>query len=204
MKRVVAALIAILTVVSVHVLLAGNSSADHRPWPDRVREPDRNAHTFCFDPDFPMDAATRDRARRAMGNADGLMAMTVISTDELSTCLASVDVRFQDREADGSYGDAFCVRVWENGQCDRFRVRVDVDGTIRRDANTIAYQVRKTICHEVGHTVGLWHYGNGDPYVASSETSGANNCMRSGIWDNGNAWTRTYGTHDRTEINANW
>lgn len=205
MRRLFIPAVGLMIALLAQILFANTSTANHRPWPDRVPAPDRGTHTFCFaDPDFPMDTATRTRARRAMGNGDGLMAMTIITTDEQSTCPASIDIRFQQRAiGGGAGGDAVCVRFWDNGRCDRFRVRVDV-ALITQLATNVAYQVRKTICHEIGHTVGLWHYGDGDPYVVSADLNGANNCMRSGLWDSGAGWTRSYGLHDINAINSNW
>ncbi|WP_183407839.1 M57 family metalloprotease [Nocardioides marmoriginsengisoli] len=131
------------------------------------------------------------------------MTSTNVTTDELGTCTTSVDVRVQQRDTGGSLGDTWCARSWANGRCDRFRVRVDT-GTIAAYATNVNFEIRHTICHEIGHTVGLWHYGHGDPYTVSADSGGGNNCMRSGVWDSGASWTRVYGVHDIAAINSNW
>jgi len=202
-NRVARAIGLALVVVAAQILTAGTSSANHRPWPDLVPEADHGIHTFCFDPDWPSSTAVRDRTRFSMGDNDGLMTMTNITTDELAACTTSVDVRVQQRATGGSLGDTWCALKWANGRCDRFRVRIDT-AAIAAAAADDNFQIRKTICHEIGHTVGLWHYGNGDPYNFSADHNGDNNCMRSGVWDSGATWTRIYGPHDTSAVNDNW
>ncbi len=143
------------------------------------------------------------RARYAMDFNDGLAAQTVVNTDE-DACGASTDVLFRQVDVGANmYGDTYCLASNDVGNCDQWRVRINV-AEINRDAVNDGYAIRHTTCHEIGHTVGIWHYGNGDPYLASADFNGANNCMRSGIEDGGQAWTRALGSHDRQAINESW
>ncbi len=38
-----------------------------------------------------------------------------------------------------------------------------------RDGGSTTNAVRKKVCHEIGHTAGMAHYGNGDPYYTSPD-----------------------------------
>ncbi|XBB70180.1 hypothetical protein ABFU82_12965 [Nocardioides sp. WV_118_6] len=140
-----------------------------------------------------------------MDDADGLMAQTVVDTDEIEAgCGDATDILFRQVNMGwGTAGDARCLAVNDIGRCDQWRVRINVEA-INVAATNPGYQIRKTICHEVGHTVGLWHYGAGDPYTGPADRNGADNCMKSGLADGGQAWTRSYGPHDASAINTNW
>lgn len=58
--------------------------------------------------------------------------------------------------------------------------------------------LQKTICHEIGHTVGLTHYKVA-AYPGPPE--GQEDCMRSGDLPNGDPIWRTYSVHHKNEIN---
>lgn len=197
-----ALLCALGALVSSLFWFAGPAGAHHRQWGSWPAEPDRGVHTFCFGTAHPPGTAVLNRARYAMDNNDGLQAQTVIKTQEFANCTDVIDIRFQQRPANGALGDTMCLRTNTVGRCDQWRVRI-AWGLIQQLASNPGYQARKTLCHEIGHTVGLAHYGNGDPYTTSPDGSN-HSCMRSGIFDGGQLWTRSYGAHDRTAIRDNW
>ncbi|GIH77116.1 hypothetical protein Plo01_35450 [Planobispora longispora] len=99
----------------------------------------------------------------------------------------------------GQYGGTRCDVWWDDpyaDRCDRFRAVVDknfIDSATSNREN----QYTKTACHELGHTVGLAHY---DPMLPAPAEG--HDCMRSGLWADGSAWTRTYNSHHIDHINA--
>lgn len=70
-------------------------------------------------------------------------------------------------------------------------------------------QYIKTVCHELGHTVGLYHYAP----IGGGVTTGAHDCMASGdvailsqaaYIGNLGTWLHTYNAHHLGHINAEW
>ncbi|WP_436701478.1 hypothetical protein [Nocardioides sp. BYT-33-1] len=100
------------------------------------------------------------------------------------------------------FGQAQCALLNANNFCDRWRVRINFSELRNYDGVT-DYAVRKTTCHEIGHTAGMAHYGNGDPYFTSPDGS-TDSCLRSGYYGGGQAWTRTYGNHHIAHVQAWW
>jgi hypothetical protein len=61
--------------------------------------------------------------------------------------------------------------------------------------------LRKTICHEIGHSVGLTHYKN-DAYPSAPE--GQPDCMIVGpLESSSDAW-RVYSAHHKSHINGHY
>jgi hypothetical protein len=132
-----------------------------------------------------------------MDNNDGVEAQTVVNTLEQS-CASATDVVFRIANLGGlGYGYTDCLRTNAEGYCDSWSIDIDWE-QIQQDAVNDGYQARKTLCHEIGHSLGLHHYSAG-----SSPDGATNSCMITGIHDSGAAWTRTYGAHHRSHIN-NW
>lgn len=77
-----------------------------------------------------------------------------------------------------------------NGTCDQFRIRLfknEID-----DSEFPASQLRKTACHELGHSLGVSHYFGSD--VPGSDTQ--HSCMRSLDVPLPNlTWHTSYGPH---------
>lgn len=197
-------LVGSLAILIVGALASAPAQAHHRPWP-ALQNPDRGTHTFCMlDNQFALPAAAQSRARYAMDNNDGLMAQTVVDTAEHASCQNSTDLRFQDRDC-GAYclGMADCVQLNTANRCDRWRLQISV-AWIQALAANVGFEYRHTACHEIGHTVGLSHYEGVGGYQYPPDFDGGHSCMRSGVWDSGDPWTRNLGAHDRTAIAANW
>jgi hypothetical protein len=135
-----------------------------------------------------------------MDNNDGVEAQTTVDTQEYADCGTEIDVRFQDVNIGaGIFGYSPCSVRLANGRCGRRDVKVNW-GYIQNVAGNPGYQARKTLCHEIGHTLGVNHYDqdiyNPDGYFSPDS------CLRSGLFDSGAAWTRTYGPDHRTHINV--
>ena len=194
-RRMVVAVLAVLAVNAVAMVEGGAASAD--PYPNDWY-PDRGTHhTFCFSLAFAQYSGLVSRARYSMDNNDGVEAQTVVDTDE-QTCGSSTDVVFRiaDLRRDDAYASTTCLQWNGNGYCDKWAVDVDWD-VIRLDATNDGYAARFTLCHEIGHTLGVRHYDPGH-----SPDGATNSCMLSLLTDTGAAWTRTYGTHHRSHINS--
>ncbi|RYD54218.1 MAG: hypothetical protein EOP83_22360 [Verrucomicrobiaceae bacterium] len=165
--------------------------------------PDKGDHSFCFDPNYPMATAVRDRAVWTMDNNEGVEAQTVVNTVQKSSCGPHTDVRFQQRSlGEDYYGYAPCIlRNAGATTCDRRDVRFNW-GEVREDATNDNFFARMNLCHEVGHTLGARHYASTSSSPDSDGMGGRiNSCMISGVHDSGALWTRSYGAHHRAHIN---
>jgi hypothetical protein len=152
--------------------------------------PDGGDHTYCFGSQNMPNNLVADRIRWSEGMLDDQTDIhTVFHKDG---CTSQTDVRWQQRPLDGSSdGATDCLNYNKNGRCDQWRVRIDY-GVIQDRAGTPPAEVRHATCHELGHTASAQHYGLG--VISNPDTSG-HSCMRMGLWDGGQEWTRTYGPH---------
>jgi hypothetical protein len=94
-------------------------------------------------------------------------------------CQAHTDVRWKEGNLGSTtFGQATCVVTWATtGACDGYEITLNM-GTINAAAQPVD-QRSKSACHELGHTVGVRHYGNaGEPNPDGP--TGAHSCMRSG------------------------
>lgn len=179
----------------IAVQLSSPAVAD--PYPNTYYPDKGDYHTFCFTNAFANNATLLSRARYSMDNNDGLEAQTVVNTLE-QACGALTDVKFYVADTGPSYGDANCVQFNSNGYCDQWDLRINW-WVIQQLATNDGYQARKTLCHEIGHTVGLRHYESGH----SPDTNPArDSCMITTLQDSGAAWTRQYGPHHKGHING--
>jgi hypothetical protein len=148
--------------------------------------PDGNAHSWCNDssPNTPpLDV--RNHASAAMSDADSRSGLT---RSFFSTCIsggaaADVTVRAVDLPA-GIRGMWTCIST-VSGKCDRSTVDIDRPEIVANQAaagtGTVDNNVRKSVCHELGHSMGLDHF------PAGSEPDGQNSCMVSGHVANANS-----------------
>ncbi len=118
-------------------------------------------------------------------------ARTVVGAVNYNPCINTTDVVWAWNSARlGLAGDTRCVRRRANGNCDQFQIRL-----YKNEINDTAHpasQLRKTACHELGHTLGVSHYSGSDRPGNDSSHS----CMRNGEVPSANrTWHTTYGPH---------
>lgn len=117
---------------------------------------------------------------------------TIVGRAYHDPCVPSTDVKWvwNPYLQGDAYGTAVCVAEHSDGKCDQFIVTL-----YRKIIDLAPYpdsQLRKTACHELGHTLGVSHY-TGSNYPGS-DTS--HSCLRSGDVPTPNkSWHTTYGKH---------
>jgi len=212
-RRAVRAGLATLAAVALTLpaVLAGSPAAADA-WPyGSLSRPDTGGHSYCYHNVFTPNQTLHDQIALSMQR---MQVQTEVEYSYHSSCQTHTDVRWQQREAgtDGeAFGTASCYSHWEDGRCDEWIIRINWDliaGWDNPDLNN-ANQARKTSCHELGHTLGLAHYGNGDPYhnppdwvMDNGEPQYIQSCMRSGVADSGALWTKSWGAHHIGHVNA--
>jgi len=149
--------------------------------------PDTGAHTWCV-PASPA-VTLHDIADDSMRRARDQTTMTRAYHD---TCNGATDVKWlwAFEPNDPYYGMAVCVNWYENHRCNRYEITLN-----KSNIDTWTYpgsQLRKTACHELGHTLGVSHYKFSE--YPGGDTS--HSCMRSFEVPSPNkSWHITYGNH---------
>ena len=175
--------------------------------PDGGVRPDANPHTYCFGPSYSSAAWQQ--------GAHDSLAMTAANTDlerlYRSSCVTSgsaqTDVVIEEFDLPGTTrGNYTCMRTHSNGRCDRSRIRIDFDEIWAQSGTagvpgTYDTNWRKTVCHELGHSMGLTHYK-----VAAfpAAPDGQNSCMISGHIASTSTAFIVYSAHHKNHINANF
>lgn len=149
--------------------------------------PDAAPHTFCF---RNGDATFRDRVRVITANT--LVAQTKANAPEHTSCNLSgtseTDAAWANVSIGGGVrGETYC-EDFDGGVCDQNYINID-STAIAGQTGPTNENVRKTICHELGHSVGLTH---GSTYGG---------CMVSGSVTAALTWRR-YSDHHVNHINA--
>ena len=176
-----------------------SSVAKADTWPFNGLQPDGGNHIYCYAGTVPSNL--KDNMDSAISYLNGY---TDTVTQLHASCNLSgsgqTDMVWMNYGLGGVvYGGTRCDVWWDDpyaDRCDRFRAVVDkerIDGAAYLRAEN---QYTKTSCHELGHTVGLAHY---DPVLNPVE---GHDCMRDGLWADGELWTRTYNYHHIGHINA--
>ncbi len=185
-----AAAIAFGTLIA-SLLVATPASAD--PFaggpPDSGYRADNLGQDYCTITAWPLDWGTP--FVDAMISLDN---QTDMYDEYASACGPQTDIkaeRVNNSVMAGSRGSYLCLTLTSAGRCDVGRLRVNVD------ALTDYTQRRKTLCHEVGHSVGLPHYTSRGSGVVNGEN---NDCMKSGTVT-GELWWIEYSQHHRDHIN---
>jgi len=145
--------------------------------PNGGYEADSANHLYCYGAGF--DTGLRDDADYIMQSA--LDTETDMSDTFESSCNSGTDVEFLDANLPpGARGSYVCTTL--SYVCWASEVTVD-PAEINIGSNDTE-DLRKTLCHEVGHSVGLLHGATDD-------------CMLSGEIPNTNVQYRRYNYHHR-------
>jgi hypothetical protein len=160
----------------------GTWTSDTGPFADGV------GHTYCWGSGF--DAALQDNATAALANLD---AQTEMFDSFQATCnVVTTDIYFFDANLPaGVRGSTRCVTWKTYGVvCDSFDIEIDpAEINIGSDDEA---DTTKTLCHEVGHSVGLSHLAPQD------------DCMISGEMPSTAAQWRKYSAHHVSHINGRY
>jgi hypothetical protein len=157
--------------------------------------PDNFTHTYCFR-GAGWTAARQNLVHGRMQNLDTQTSYTDLFPPPPG-CFATTDVWFELNSTMSARGDYIC-RVWNNGvdgvarsgddRCEGATIRINS----RAGVLTSNHQWRKTICHEIGHSVGLAH---------GSTTNFFTDCMINGAVPEGLQWEQ-YNLHHRNHANS--
>ena len=159
-----ASLASALCLVLVGIAIVGPPEAAAHP---NGLPPDNKIHTYCLGSTMNDNPHVRDAADYAMNN---LQAQTEFSRIRNTSCDSAIDVQFRvidgDRAGDPR-GEWVCVDI-SAGKCNKATVTIWPD-VITGDGGPYFLNLRKTTCHEVGHSADQTHHGS--PW---------NDCMISG------------------------
>ncbi len=161
--------------------------------------PDNFTHTYCFN-GGGWTAAWQNLVHGRMANLDTQTSYTD-QWPQPGPCADITDVYFQlstTATLGTTRGDYRC-RLWNNGvdgrpssgdeRCESAIIRINSStGVLTSD-----HQRRKTICHEIGHSVGLAH--------GTDTTTFYNDCMLTGAVAEGTQWEQ-YNLHHRNHANS--
>ncbi|MGC5012315.1 hypothetical protein ACLQ2R_16245 [Streptosporangium sp. DT93] len=190
------------------------ASADLWPWVQGI-PPDKTVHTYCY---------TTSVGSGLKSYIPGAMNYLADNTDVEGTYLESpCDIQNSNGPGGDPATDAAWFQVWvddaygqveckvrtasQPGWCDQWHVRINNE-TIDASADP-HHQYIKTVCHELGHSVGLAHY---NPTLNPPDVPGAvgqpHDCQASGSVTSANlpgaagSWTWQYNQHHKDHINA--
>jgi len=149
---------------------------------------DRAHHTWCYQSGFTLST----EADWAM---TWLRTQTDANTAFWSPCAAEVDVWWSNFYQPGTFGQTACKAVTSSapGVCTEFYVRMNA--TLINAQTLASEQRKKTSCHELGHTVGVNHYGGVTGLPNPDGVGAADSCMKSGTVTTAGAWTSKWGPH---------
>lgn len=181
----------IVSVLSLVLLTLSVNPANADPFgtggPDTGDLADSVIHTYCYSSAY--EAQDRDNSEYAFWTSLDAATDMIARNDTGSTnCTTDADVCVQDGNLPaGVRGSHICISYASAHVCNHSEVTVD-PAEIFIGAND-EEDLTKTLCHEIGHSVGLTHGGLTD-------------CMRNGeIPDPGVVW-RSYDAHHKGHINA--
>lgn len=163
----VASVMAILIAIASMV---GRAHAD--PWGTDTSEtgahPDSNPHTYCAGNSFSWWPRVENIENNALGKPTDANVVYNSSCDYSSS--TETDVVWYVAELSGTTrGTTRCEDF--DTYCDQYYVKIDYNYIIE-SSDPDGENVSKTICHELGHTVGLSHGSTYGGCMVSGEVSG--------------------------------
>lgn len=131
---------------------------------------DNTSHVWCFGDSTEGKPAVREAMEYSMNNLDGQTQMSEVGP---GGCDSLTDVQFAEGfVGNGVRGEWRCISFNNNGVCFKSRVTLNKD-IIDRDDGPYELNLKKTACHEVGHSVGLDHHPRpGDCMVTDAVLEG--------------------------------
>ena len=138
-------------------------------------KPDNYEHTYCY-----ATALSGTYTAPIAAAMETLDSQSKYYDTFIATCTNITDVRFETSTSITARGDYTCLAKNWAGECERARIRLNPNQV--KDA----VNIRKTACHEIGHSCGLAHGGTTD-------------CMLSGAVT---VPTYTYDSHHVAHLNA--
>lgn len=150
--------------------------------------PDGGSHWYCFGSGFPSQkfVSVNEISEVALDSATDAN----VQLDDACNYSSGVqtDVRWLSGNLASIRGQAPCVVYLASGYCDRYDVTIDFIEIAEGEDDEI--DGRKTICHELGHSVGLTHHDSGYK------------CMITGPVPSTDGQWRRYEDHHIAHINA--
>lgn len=177
-------------ILTLCLLSIGSAAIADEDFADGI--PDGGDHTWCVDSGFNHEW----RAGQTMLLID---AQTAVKSKKIS-CGDKTDVTWRQEAVKISTGRAYGMaqcKKFTNKKCDKYTITLDME-TINAETRQTD-QLKKTMCHELGHTLGLTHYRKS----SYPGTDTKNSCLRSGSVDEisstSKTWLTTYGKHHITK-----
>nr|WP_152992322.1 hypothetical protein [Nonomuraea pusilla] len=183
-------------------------------WPFDGIPPDKSTHSYCYT--SSVTTGLKSYIPGAMNYLDSATNIPGVpfhspceTTNSETDGTPATDVAWFEVWVTDAYGEVECkVRTASNPNvCDQNHTRIN--SSMIKTSSNAHQQYIKTVCHELGHTTGLNHYG---PLLSPPEPPGAfgqpQDCMASGdvtrIGDVTGTWTHTYNPHHIGHINPHW
>lgn len=114
------------------------------------------------------------------------------------------DVRIYVIDLPNGFGSAPCVSPGGPGpgvECNRYDLAIDRVEILAATPDAFdGVGLAKTICHELGHSMGLTHYKDGNNDFPNAP-DGQSDCMISGVVPNGEGYWTIYSNHHKAHIN---
>jgi len=166
-----------------------NSSSDTGSYPDP------NPHRSCFGT-WPANEGWWALQSLATTDANSDMDSVLETCNWSGSDWTDIHAQVFDLPA-GTRGSTYCTRTHGSSTCDRNDVLIDL-GEISAQGNDYEGNVRKTLCHEFGHSMGLTHYKTQN-YPGAPD--GQQDCMISGVVNYSSTWF-VYSAHHKSHINS--
>jgi len=186
MRRALTAALLAGTLTASGTLVSATARADDYFTP----LPDVGKHSWCYASGFNQETP-------AINSMENVEDQTVVDTKYESACDSATDVKWFEKPTSffsvGEFGRTEC-KDRQNAlpeRCDNWYVYLNM--SLINSSTYPTVQRRQTVCHELGHTLGVRHYSHpGSLY-------GYTTCMVSGEAEVGSgSWYKKYDQHHVT------